>query len=109
METRFQQLMKESDLSENGLIFSDERKTTVKTRVISEGKHQLRIDEEDTKPLQIEDEFLQNVLEIIDSCEVLILQDYNKGVLTKKIISDLISSPNKRGIPIIVDPKKIIS
>ena len=74
--------------------------------MISEGKHQLRIDEEDTKPLQIEDEFLQNVLEIIDRCEVLILQDYNKGVLTKKIISELISEENKRGIPIIVDPKK---
>ena len=59
--------------------------------MISEGKHQLRIDEEDTQPLQIEDEFLQNILEIIDSCEVLILQDYNKGVLTKKIINELIS------------------
>ena len=103
---RFQQLMEESNLSEIGLFFSDVKKTTVKTRVICEGKHQLRIDEEDTKPLQIEDEFLQNVLEIIDSCEALILQDYNKGVLTKKIISDLISEANKRGIPIIVDPKK---
>ena len=58
--------------------------------MISEGKHQLRIDEEDTKPIQIEDKFT-NVLEIIDRCEVLILQDYNKGVLTKKIISKLIS------------------
>ena len=51
--------MKESDLSELGIIVSDNRKTTVKTRVISEGKHQLRIDEEDTKPIQIEDKFLK--------------------------------------------------
>ena len=42
----------------------------------------------------------------MDSCEVLILQDYNKGVLTKKIINELILEANKRGIPIIVDPKK---
>ena len=103
---KFQQLMREADLSELGLILSEERKTTVKTRVISEGKHQLRIDEEDTHPLQIEDEFLQNVLMQIDSCEVIVLQDYNKGVLTKRIISVLISEAKKRGIPIIVDPKK---
>ena len=103
---RFQQLIKESDLSDIGLIVSNTRETTVKTRVICEGRHQLRIDEEDTKPLQIEDKFLQNILEIIDSCEVLILQDYNKGVLTKKIISELILEAKKRSIPIIVDPKK---
>ena len=103
---RFQQLMKDADLSEIGLALSNERKTTVKTRVISEGKHQLRIDEEDTHPLQIEDEFLQNVLELIDSSDVVILQDYNKGVLTKRVISELISEAKKRGIPTIVDPKK---
>ena len=72
--------------------------------MICEGKHQLRIDEEDTKPLQIEDEFLQNVLEIIDKRGSYFTR--LQGVLTKKIISDLISKNNKRGIPIIVDPKK---
>lgn len=103
---QFQQLMKDANLSEKGIILSDERKTTVKTRVISEGKHQLRIDEEDTHPLQIEEEFLKNIHQLLENTDVVILQDYNKGVLTKKIIAEIISEAKRRGIPKIVDPKK---
>ena len=44
MEKNFNSNEKEN-LTEHGLVFSHERKTSVKTRVISEGKHQLRIDE----------------------------------------------------------------
>ena len=103
---QFQQLMKDANLSEKGIILSDERKTTVKTRVISEGKHQLRIDEEDTHPLEIEEEFLKNIHQLLENTDVVILQDYNKGVLTKKIIAEIISEAKRRGIPKIVDPKK---
>ncbi len=103
---QFQQLMKDANLCEKGIILSDETKTTVKTRVISEGKQQIRIDEEDTKPLQVDEEFLKNILPLLENIDVVILQDYNKGVLTKKIISEVISEANKRRIPTIVDPKK---
>ena len=103
---QFSQLMKDANLSEKGIILSDERKTTVKTRVISEGKHQLRIDEEDTHPLEIEEEFLKNIHQLLENTDVVILQDYNKGVLTKKIIAEVISEAKRREIPTIVDPKK---
>ena len=103
---KFQNLMKNSNLPEHGLVFSHERKTTVKTRVISEGKHQLRIDEEDRHPSQIEELFLKNTLNLLNDVNVIILQDYNKGVLTKRIISKLILEAKEKGIPSIVDPKK---
>ena len=103
---KFQNLMKNSNLPEHGLVFSHERKTTVKTRVISEGKHQLRIDEEDRHPSQIEELFLKNTLNLLNDVNVIILQDYNKGVLTKSIISKLILEAKEKGIPTIVDPKK---
>ncbi len=103
---KFQTLMKNSNLTDHGLVFSHERKTSVKTRVISEGKHQLRIDEEDRHPLQIEDLFLKNTLNLLNDANVVILQDYNKGVLTKGIITKLILEAKERGIPTIVDPKK---
>ena len=41
----FKKLMKESNLSTEGVLSSNKRKTTIKTRVIAENKHQLRIDE----------------------------------------------------------------
>jgi len=103
---QFSQLMEESNLSNLGIVISDKRKTTVKTRVISEGKHQIRIDEEDTHPIEIENKFLNNVLKLLADINVIILQDYNKGVLSKKIIRELISESKNRNIPIIVDPKK---
>jgi len=43
----------------------------------------------------------------MDDIDVIILQDYNKGVLTPKIIEGVIATANNKGIPTIVDPKKL--
>ena len=104
--SKFLKLMKDSDLLTDGVFVDDNRKTTVKTRVISEGKHQLRMDDEDIHPIKIEDQFINTVDSLLKDTSVIILQDYNKGVLTKKIIKTVISKAKKRGIPTIVDPKK---
>ena len=98
--------MKKEALSKQGIIKSDHRKTTIKIRVISENKHQLRVDEEDTHPIQVEDELLTKIDEIINEVDVIILQDYNKGVLTPKVIKEIIIKANNKKIPTIVDPKK---
>ena len=103
---KFKKLMKDSDLSTDGVLIVDDRKTTVKTRIISEGKHQLRVDEEDTHPIKTEIQFINKVDSLLENTSIIILQDYNKGVLTKKIIRTLISKAKERGIPTIVDPKK---
>ena len=55
----FNELMVKSSLSTRGIMVSKDRKTTLKTRVISENKHQLRIDEEDTHAIKIERKFIQ--------------------------------------------------
>jgi len=103
---KFEKLMKDSNLSTDGVLIVDARKTTVKTRIISEGKHQLRVDEEDTHPIKIENQFINKIDSLLENTSIIILQDYNKGVLTKKIIRTLISRAKERGIPTIVDPKK---
>ena len=103
----FEKLMKESNLSTEGIFSSNKRKTTVKTRVIAENKHQLRIDEEETSPIEQVEEFLKLTISLINDIDVIILQDYNKGVLTSEIIEKVIGSANKKGIPTIVDPKKL--
>ena len=50
--------MKAANLTTTGNITDKDRKTTVKTRVITDNKHQLRIDEEDTSPIINENEIL---------------------------------------------------
>jgi len=103
----FEELMLESKLSTEGILCSNSRKTTIKTRVIAEKKHQLRIDEEQTSPILHAEEFLKLTISLMNDIDVIILQDYNKGVLTAEIIEGVIDSANKRGIPTIVDPKKL--
>ncbi|MDA7794546.1 bifunctional ADP-heptose synthase [Flavobacteriales bacterium] len=101
----FFQLMKTENLSTNGIL-TDNRKTTIKTRVISEGKHQLRIDEEDTFPIKNENEFITNTIALMRNVDVVIFQDYNKGVLTQKVIDALITESKKLNKLVLVDPKK---
>ena len=103
----FVKLMKESNLSTEGILSTNKRKTTIKTRVIAVNKHQLRIDEEETSPIEQAEEFLKLTISLINDIDVVILQDYNKGVLTSEIIEKVIGSANKKGIPTIVDPKKL--
>jgi rfaE bifunctional protein kinase chain/domain len=103
----FKELMRESKLSTEGILSTNKRKTTIKTRVIAENKHQLRIDEEETSPIVQVEEFLKIIISLMDDIDVIILQDYNKGVLTNDVIEGVIANANRKGIPTIVDPKKL--
>jgi len=102
----FKELMEESNLSTVGILSTNKRKTTIKTRVIAENKHQLRIDEEETHPIQQAKEFLKLTESLMADIDVIILQDYNKGVLTPEVIEGVIAAANQKEIPTIVDPKK---
>lgn len=101
----FYKLMEQQGLSTKGLLQED-RKTTVKTRIISKQQHQLRVDEEDTHPIKNVQEFIANTTELMATVDVIIFQDYNKGVLTKNVITTLIAAAKAKGIPTVVDPKK---
>ena len=98
-------LMNKVGLSTQGILKED-RKTTVKTRVISNNKHQLRVDEEDTFNIKSEDEFIQSCIALMQEVDAIIFQDYNKGVLTAKVISSLIEEAKRNNIHTLVDPKK---
>ena len=100
----FIKLLKEQDISFDSIQVNENRKTTVKTRIIANEKHQIRIDEEDTN--EIEDtRGLMKIIESHKEIDAIILEDYNKGVLTKQLIRNIIDYAKKRQIPIIVDPK----
>ena len=102
----FEQLMQEQGLTLEGMLISNGRKTTTKTRVIADNKHQLRIDEEDTYPIKVEKQFYNLIEKLTHNIDAIILQDYNKGVLTEGLIEKIICLANKKNIPTIVDPKK---
>ncbi len=106
----FTKLLAELNLPVSGIIKSNNRKTTVKTRVIG-NKHQLlRVDDEEQTPIQQTDaeKLIETVITLIKTEKpvALIFEDYDKGVLSEKTIEQIISEANKQNIPIAVDPKK---
>lgn len=103
------QMLQNAGIQTDALIVSEERKTTIKTRVLSNGKQMLRIDAEDQHDLSSTEthSLQQAILQLFDQgIDGLLLEDYNKGVLTTQLIEWLISEANTRQIPIAVDPKK---
>jgi rfaE bifunctional protein kinase chain/domain len=104
----FQRLLKESGIKTNGILAFHDRKTTVKTRIISDNKHVLRVDEEDSSDISTEEEVLDHVrqLLLLENFDVVIFEDYNKGLLTGKVIEGVIALCREKGIPTAVDPKK---
>jgi D-glycero-beta-D-manno-heptose-7-phosphate kinase len=104
------QLLKENDLDTNFISQSHNRKTTLKTRIMSGSQQMLRLDTESTHDLDTE-ETNKIILKFQDflskqKIDVIILQDYNKGVLTQSIIEKTTAEANKRKMPIAVEPKK---
>lgn len=107
---KFLELLEEEHLSQIGIRSSTERCTTVKTRILGNRQQMLRIDQENTHDLSSAEEeiILHQAVTIMDNepVRVMILQDYNKGVLTESTIQKLIAEAQQRDIFIAVDPKK---
>ena len=103
-------LMLEHNMNTSGIVKSDERITTTKVRIIGNNAQMLRVDTEDTFDLTEKeyDSLIDKISEIANTENIdgIILQDYNKGVLTERLIKEVISIANERNIPIGVDPKK---
>ena len=102
-------LFEKNGISTDGLVKSIARKTTVKTRVISNKQQLLRIDSESTFPLlESEGIKLNNTIQNIinQGVDGIIFEDYNKGVLTDSVIQNTIKIAKEKDIPTAVDPKK---
>ena len=102
-------LFEKNGISTDGLVKSMVRKTTVKTRVISNKQQLLRIDSESTFPLlESEGIKLNNTIQNIinQGVDGIIFEDYNKGVLTDSVIQNTIKIAKEKDIPTAVDPKK---
>ena len=103
-------LMHEQNMITSGIVKSNERITTRKVRIISNNAQMLRVDTEDTFDLtdKEHDLLMTEIKNIINNEKIdgIILQDYNKGVLTENIIKDTVALANERNIPVGVDPKK---
>jgi len=99
--------MAEKKINVDNLITIPNRITSTKSRIIS-GNHQItRFDHETTDeiPTKIQQKMIDGISKIISKIDMILISDYEKGVLTKKLIKDLFKIAKKNKIPLLVDPK----
>jgi D-beta-D-heptose 7-phosphate kinase/D-beta-D-heptose 1-phosphate adenosyltransferase len=83
------------------------RRTTTKTRVLARSQQVVRFDEEEDTDITGDEVagLLDAAVRAIDNADALVLEDYNKGVLTPILIGPVMQQATARGMPIVVDPK----
>ena len=104
------ELLDKSNIDTSCLIKSIDRITTNKTRIISRNQQMMRLDEEMTDDLNKKDEkiLLEKIQTYISTAnpDIIIFEDYNKGVLTEKVIQQVIELCKQAGVITAADPKR---
>lgn len=102
--------LKKAEIDTNNIIIDEELQTTCKTRMMARNQQLLRYDKERVVSLdsQLQKKILYQLEKLIKTYEidVIVFQDYNKGVLVKEIINSGIEIATKNKIPSLIDPKE---
>ena len=100
-------LVNEEGLLDLLLVDAGSRQTSVKTRYLADGQQILRTDHETIFDLNnsIEEKLIAQAVKVMQNCDVVILSDYAKGILTNKTIIELIKAAKVGSKVVIVDPK----
>jgi rfaE bifunctional protein kinase chain/domain len=103
----FTKMLGDQGLDAGGVIIDGARPTTIKTRVIASGQHVVRIDNESKQdcPESLQNRLIEAVRSNMRSLDGIIIEDYNKGVVTGDLIHAVIAAANEHGKPVTVDPK----
>ncbi len=103
-------LLEDNNINTKYLVYSPQRITTNKIRIISRNQHMMRLDAELTNDISADDEAkllyaFENFI-AAESPDAVVLEDYNKGVLTENCITKIIGLCSRKNILTTVDPKR---
>jgi len=106
----FINLLDQRGLSKSGIVVSSNRKTTTKFRIFGNKSQIIRVDEETTTDLSKDDfeqlkKHINDIFDII-KIDIIIFQDYDKGVINTDLIDMIFKKSRNLNIPVVVDPKK---
>jgi len=105
----FNILLGDNGIRSDGIVMDNARPTTIKTRIIAHNQQVVRADHETTEDIsrETEEEILAKIKAKISEAKGLIISDYGKGVITKKLLGSIISICRDNGVFIAVDPKDV--
>lgn len=103
-----QSILKEAGLLTAGIIVEKGRPTTIKERVIAGSQQLIRVDSETEAPISAASSaaLLAQVKTWLADVDVILFEDYDKGVLSEGLIQEIIALAKAQNIPTVVDPKK---
>lgn len=105
---RLNELLAATDLRVSGLISDERRRTTTKVRIVTTRNQQVaRVDYESDEPAEanIEDALSDQLEQRIPGAAVVIVSDYLKGLVTRRLMASLIATAQQHSVPVLVDPK----
>lgn len=100
--------LEDAGIETSGIVRCGDRPTTVKTRLVARSQQVARYDREDDAAVAgaVEDALLERIEEALAGADAVALEDYNKGVLTPRVIRAVLRGARSKGIPVVVDPKR---
>jgi len=104
---KIEQEMERLNLESNGLLIDLGRPTTVKTRIIAQHQQVCRVDQEAKIPMSRElfEKAVYFIETNVQKMDALLVSDYGKGFISKKLLVDVLPDVKKLGKIIAVDPK----
>jgi D-beta-D-heptose 7-phosphate kinase/D-beta-D-heptose 1-phosphate adenosyltransferase len=104
---RLRGMLMEKGVVADGVVLAPGRTTSRKTRILASNQQMLRIDRESREPIspEQEDQLAAYVAMVADDCQVILISDYLKGVLTEGLLQRVIALGRERGVPVVADPK----
>jgi len=104
---RLLELIGNRTIHTDGIFRFVHRPTTSKMRIIAHSQQILRIDKEDDRPIteETENKFIKYINSALPAMDGVICSDYNKGLLTEKIITTIMHRAKNSRKMVIVDPK----
>jgi len=99
--------LKQQGADVSGLILSPKIDTVVKTRVIAHHQHVVRIDQEHSLDgnVKVEEKIIRFLHDKADKINAVILEDYGKGILTDRVVKEVVNLSRDNGFIIAADPK----
>jgi D-beta-D-heptose 7-phosphate kinase/D-beta-D-heptose 1-phosphate adenosyltransferase len=104
---RMLKLLNEKNIDTSGIFIDENRKTIIKSRVISSHQQVIRYDKESKEDIlkEYEEKIINFIKENIAKIDVILLSDYAKGVLTESLTQNIINLANENSKKLIIDPK----
>lgn len=99
-------LLAKAHVDSDGLVIDEKRPTTRKMRVMTGHHHLVRVDHEVVRPLspQTEEKVFKKISEKISDCDVILLEDYAKGIFSISLVEKIVTLAKKSGKYLLVDP-----